>query len=290
MAEVEGPGSGPNDAQGAYWEARSGSWIASEPWWLSTVAGPFGAAAIELLDPRPGQHLLDIGCGTGPTTVRVAKMLDPGGSITGVDISSSMIDAARRRAADAGAGNATFAVADAQVADLGAATLDGVISQFGIMFFSDPTAAFANIANAVRPGGRIAFACWQELGRNEWMLVPGAAAAGVTGQAPTMAEPGAPGPFSLIDPERIRTVLTDAGWVDVEISDVSTDVVVAEDRIDDMLVGVSRMGAVREQLEAFKDPAMQARISEAVRSELLSRLVDGEVRLSSAAWAVTAIR
>jgi SAM-dependent methyltransferase len=289
MTDVDAPGAGPNHAQATYWEDRSGSWIASEAWWLSTVAGPFGDAATEQLNPRPGQRLLDIGCGTGPTTVRLAKMIGPDGTITGVDISPSMVDAARRRAADAEVDNATFAVADAQVADLGVEVLDGVFSQFGIMFFADPTAAFANVRAAVRPGGRLAFACWQDLSRNDWMTVPGVAAASVTGQIPTMPEPGAPGPFSLADPDRIRKVLTDAGWADVRIADVTTDVVVPEDRVEDMLVGVSRMGAVREQLEAFKDPAMRDRISDAVRTELLSRLVDGEVRLASAAWAVTAV-
>lgn len=289
MTDVDVPAAGPNDAQAAYWEERSGSWIASEAWWLSTVVGPFGSAASERLDPRPGQRLLDIGCGTGPTTVRLATSIDPGGSIVGVDISPSMIDAARRRAADAGSGNASFLVADAQTADLGVEVLDGVFSQFGVMFFADPATAFANIRSAVRPGGRLAFACWQDLLRNEWMVVPGMAAAGVTGQMPTMAEPGAPGPFSLVDPERIRQVLDEAGWSDVQIDDVTTHVVVPQDRIDDMVLGVSRMGAVREQLDAFNDVAMRDRITAAVRAELVSRVVDGEVRLAAAAWAVSAV-
>lgn len=288
MTEDDRLAPGPNDAQAAYWEDRSGSWIASEAWWLSTVAGPFGDAAIAALDPRPGQRLLDIGCGTGPTTVRIAELLGPDGTIEGVDISPSMIDAARRRAADSGVANAAFALADAQVADFGAGVFDGVFSQFGVMFFSDPVAAFTNLATAVRPGGRVAFACWQDLFLNEWMIVPGGAAAGVTGQIPNLPEPGAPGPFSLTDPERIRQVLTAAGWDDLRITDVTTEVVVPEDRIEDMLVGVSRMGAVREQLEAFTDPEMRDRISAAVRTELQSRLEGGEVRLASAAWVVSA--
>lgn len=278
-----------NDAQAAYWEDRAPSWIEVEDLSLSLVAGPISDAAIERLAPAPGEQVLDVGCGTGPTSVRIAQLVDPGGAVTGADISATMVAAAERRGGDAGVGNVTFRVADAQTVDLGAGVFDAVFSRFGVMFFSDPVAAFANLRRALRPGGRLVFACWQELLRNEWMFVPGAAAVAASGLPPSMPEPGAPGPFSLCDPRRVEEVLSGAGFGGVDLLDVTNAVVVPVDRLDDVVRGSTRMGAVREQLEHFPDdPAMRERIVAGVREELDRRVVDGELRLSSAAWVVSA--
>jgi SAM-dependent methyltransferase len=277
---------GPNDAQAEYWEDRSSSWIDAEGWWLTSVAGPFGAAAVERLEPVPGGRYLDVGCGTGPTSIEVARRIQPGGVVEGVDISPSMIAAAQARATDCGVGGITFRVADVQTAPLGEHLLDGVISQFGVMFFSDPAAAFGNVRQAMKPGTTLSFCCWQDLFSNEWMFVPGAAAIGVTGWMPEPLAEGAPGPFGLADANRVDSVLRAAGFDEIDLLDVRAEVVVPESRIDDMLGAVSRMGAVREQLERFPDDG--PRITAAVRAELVGRLRGGQLRLSSAAWAVRA--
>lgn len=279
-----------NDAQAAYWESRAAGWMDAETISSSIVGDPFGDVAIERLAPAGGQRLLDVGCGTGPTTQQIARIVAPDGTVTGADIAPAMVVVAAERARAAGVDNATFVVADAQTADLGRDAYDAAFSRFGVMFFSDPVAAFANIRAALRPGGRVVFACWQELLRNEWMFVPGAAAIAASGQPPNMPEPGAPGPFSLCEPQRVRTVLGDAGFSGVELDDVRREVVVSEAGMDGFVQGLSRMGAVREQLELFADdPAMRERILEAVRDELSRRLDGGELRLTSAAWVVSAL-
>lgn len=284
-----GPDAGPNAAQADYWESRAGTWIATEDLTVSVVGGAFGDAAIERLAPRPGERVLDIGCGTGPTTSQIARRVQPGGSVLGLDISPTMVATATERAAAAGLDDVTFAVADVQSTDLGDGSFDAAFSRFGVMFFTDPTTAFANVGRSLRSGGRLTFACWQDLDRNEWMFVPGAAAVAVSGVAPNMPEPGAPGPFSLCDPDRIRSVLGDAGFSDVQVQDEARDVVVPEERIDDVVRGASAMGAVREQLALFPDdPGMQERIVAGVRAELARRLDGGVVRFTSAAWIVSA--
>ena len=143
----------------------------------------------------PGDRVLDIGCGCGNTTLAAARAAGPDGSAHGVDLSVPMTDLGRQRAEQERV-NATFEVADAQTHPFKAGAFDVAVSRFGVMFFDDPVAAFTNIAGALRPGGRLAFVCWQDLMVNDWMLVPGAdtrsAAPGVLYEATTPAAPVAP--------------------------------------------------------------------------------------------------
>ena len=277
---------GPNDAQAEYWEDRSSSWIDSEGWWLTAVAAPFGAAALDRLDAQPGGRYLDVGCGTGPTSIELARRIQPDGVVEGVDISPSMIATAQARATEAGVGGITFRVADVQVAELGGHMLDGVVSQFGVMFFADPTSAFVNIRSGMRPGSTLSFCCWQQLFSNEWMFVPGAAAIGVTGWMPEPLAEGAPGPFGLSDANRVDTILDAAGFEEIDILDVRGEVVVPEDRIEDAIRSMSRIGAVREQIAQFPD--QEDAIIGAVRGALHDRLDGGQLTFASAAWAVRA--
>ncbi len=277
-----------NDEQARFWEDRAESWIDSSDWWLANVAGPFGAAVLDRLGPTPGGRYLDVGCGTGPTTIELARRIQPGGVVLGIDIAPSMIDAARTLVDRAGVDGVELAVADAQVDDLGPAQMDGVLSQFGVMFFSEPEAAFVNVRSAMKPGAVLSFCCWQDLQLNEWMTVPALAAIGRTGWVPDFGDPSSPGPFAFAEEDRVVGILEAAGFGGVDLIDVRAEVVVPQDRIDDMVRGVSAMGAVRVQLEHFTDPEVQRGIVAAVDEELRSRVVDGAVRLASAAWAVRA--
>lgn len=278
---------GANEPQATYWEDRSSSWIAAEQW-TSMVTGPFGQLAIERLAPQPGESVLDVGCGSGPTTIELARRVDPGGTVLGVDIAPSMIDAARLRADRAELDGLTFRVADAQADDLGPVEFDGVFSQFGVMFFSDPAAAFANLHRSLRPGGRLAFACWQDILVNEWMFLPGSAVVIVTGELPPMPGPGEPGPMSLADPEHIGDLLADAGFQAIEVVQHDHVVVVEEARVDEVVEASSRVGAVREAFEANDDPAFRDRLLDTVRQVLHDRVEDGELRLAAAAHIVSA--
>jgi SAM-dependent methyltransferase len=277
-----------NDAQSEFWEELAPGWLAAEAH-SATVSAPFGRAAMERLAPQPGQRVLDIGCGSGPTTIELAHRVEPDGAALGVDISPTMIAAARERATAGAVDNVSFAVADAQVDDFGGRAFDGVFSRFGVMFFADPAAAFANIRRALAPGGRLAFACWQSVFENEWMLVPGAAVISVTGQPPPMPGPGEPGPFSLSDATRVRSLLEGAGFAEIEVTSNSTPIVVDAAELDRFEEHGRRIGAVREALRTA-DAETAARIHDAVRAALLEHVSGGRLELGAAAFIVTAVR
>src|SRR4051794_39690661 len=199
-----------NEEQARYWAERASSWLAAEER-LELVIGTPGAAAMDRLALGAGRSVVDLGCGSGRTTVELARRVAPRGKATAVDISEEMIAFARRHAGDA----AEFLTADVQDHDLGAGVFDAGYSRFGVMFFNDPVAAFTNIRRSLRPNAVLAFACWRTVFENEWMLVPAAAATSVTGASAPMPNAGEPGPFSLSDGDHIRSILNAAGFGDI---------------------------------------------------------------------------
>jgi SAM-dependent methyltransferase len=183
------------------------------------------------LQPQPGEHVLDVGCGGGRTTLAVGTLVGSGGQAVGYDLSGPLLDLARRRAEQQGSTNARFVVGDAQQADFAGGPFDAAMSQFGVMFFEDPVAAFANIGAHVKPGGRLAFACWQEAERNVWNV--GSLLARF---APAPAAPPGPyptGPFALADVTRTTALLEAAGWSAVERTPYEITVSVAADALAD---------------------------------------------------------
>ena len=203
-----------NAEQAKAWDGGEGAyWAAHADHFDRTVAGyhlPFlEAAAI-----GSGEWVLDVGCGTGETTRDAARRAPVGGAL-GVDLSAEMIALARRLATAEGLSNARFEQADAQIHPFGPGSFDVAISRTGAMFFGDADAAFANIARALRRGGRVALLSWQPLPANEWVTeLTAALAAGRNLPAPP---PQAPGPFALADPGRLRQLLTGAGYTSIEI-------------------------------------------------------------------------
>ncbi len=183
--------------------------------------------------------------------------------------------------------NVEFRVADVQVEDLGAGMHDAAFSRFGVMFFADPVAAFANVGRALRGGGTLSFVCWQSVFDNEWMLVPGMAAISATGVMPPMPRPDEPGPFSLADPERVRALLGAAGFVDVDVADHRDQVVATDDRLPAIVEASVRMGVVREALREA-DEATRQQVLAAIEQALRDRVDHGELRLSRAVLLVRA--
>jgi SAM-dependent methyltransferase len=206
-----------NVEQAEFWSQLAPTWLEFEDQ-LERVGGPPGELAMARLELLPGQRVLDPGCGSGRTTLELAARVGPGGEVVGVDISAGMLARARERAARSGTGNVEFVYADVQVHESGEARFDAAYSRFGVMFFVDPVAAFANIRKALWPGAVLSFVCWQSVFDNEWMLIPGAAVAGVTGSLPPMPGPDEPGPFSLADPGRVHAVLVAAGFGSVTVA------------------------------------------------------------------------
>lgn len=277
----------PNAEQIRYWNEESGpKWVALHATIDEQIA-PLGLEAIERAGIQAGEAVLDIGCGCGATSLQLAERVGPAGSVTGLDISEPMLARARERAAESGFDQLRFANGDAQTHAFEAGGHDLVYSRFGVMFFQDPTAAFANLRTALRPGGRVTFACWQEVGRNGWMLVPlMAAAQHVTLPAPPAA--GGPGPFAFADPEHVRTILADAGFADIEVASHEAELTLAGggdlDQVVDFLLQMGPMGQAFRDLDATS----QAKAREAVKQALEPHLTPDGVRLPSATWIVSA--
>ena len=275
-----------NEEQFEFWEEITPGWLASEGH-TELVASAFGKAAMDSLGLTPGQRVIDIGCGSGSTTLALAEAVGPSGEAAGIDIAPAMVTAARERASTAGTANATFMAADAQADQLGDSVYDAAYSRFGAMFFSDPGAAFANIRASLRSGGALAFACWANIFANEWMFIPGSAVVAVTGALPPMPGPGDPGPFSLEDPEVVTTLLRTAGFTQIEVTPKLESIVLPANQVESLVTLSRQVGPVRESLRTADD-ATAARIEAAVRTALNERVEHDELRMGASALIISA--
>jgi len=199
-----------------YWNGRPADAWVTEAERFDTMLAPFGRRLLTASVLEPGERVLDVGCGNGAVSLQAARAVGPGGRVTGLDLSAPMLGLARRRAEEQGI-DVDFVQGDAQTASFDQ-QFDVVVSRFGVMFFDDPEAAFANLAKATRPGGRLCFVCWQEMFANEWIAVPAMAMAAHVG-IPELPEPGTAGPFALADTQRTRVLLESAGWSGVTVEE-----------------------------------------------------------------------
>jgi SAM-dependent methyltransferase len=283
--------SGPNAEQISYWNEQSGpKWVALEEL-LDAQIGPLGRVAMERAGVASRERVLDVGCGCGQTCLQLAEIVGPDGAVLGVDISSPMLERARERARSAGLGQVRFENADAQTADLDDDGFDLVFSRFGVMFFAEPRAAFANLRRALAPGGRLAFVCWQALEHNPWMRVPVMAAARHL-PLPPRPEPGAPGPFAFADAERVRGILEDAGFEEVCFEPHERELLVGgEGSLEHAVDFLLRMGPTAAALREAGALAesRRAAVFDAVREAVAPYAVGSGVRMPSASWIVTAL-
>jgi SAM-dependent methyltransferase len=208
--------------------------------------------------------------------------------VMGLDISAPLLDRARWRGRDAAVGNVVWREGDAQVAPLPAAHFDLVVSRFGVMFFDDPTAAFVNIARAIKPGGRLHFACWQPTERNPWYTFPSRSLAPYI-ELPALPFGQGPGPFAFGDPDHVRAVLTAAGFTNVGIDGFETRLGLGTDGSVEATIAFVTRGPLGQALAAAPDDARRSGI-EALRSAMADHVGEGEVRFPAAAWFVTARR
>lgn len=266
-----------------YWNGAPGQkWVRNQAIMDASLAdataGLFSLAAI-----APGERILDIGCGSGETSLMAARAVGPAGAVTGLDISRPLLELARHRAE--GIANLDFQEADASDHAF-QPQFDLLLSRFGVMFFDDPLTAFTNIRKAAAPGGRMTFVCWRALGENEYAAMPFEVAKPLMPPLPP-PNPHAPGPFALCDPDRLRRILTEAGFLNIEIG---------------KLDGVMRMGATPEQAGiqatslgptarslALFDDAVRAKVLAAVTDRFRSYpLIDGQITCRIACWLVNA--
>lgn len=278
--------SGANADQIAYWNNSAGATWAALQDRLDRQIEPLGQKAMDAGAPKAGERVLDIGCGCGQTSLELAQRVGPTGQVLGVDISEPMLEVARRRGGEAGMANVSFLAADAQTHAFPAGGFDLAFSRFGVMFFDDPTAAFSNVAAALRPDGRLAFVCWRPLAENPWMGAPMQAALALLPPMPPPADPTAPGPFAFADPERLRGILAAAGLVDIDIA--PHDQMIGGNDLDEtvaMSLRVGPLGAVLRENPELKDGVVGA-----IREALAQYVTPQGVMMASATWIVTARR
>lgn len=277
-----------NTAQAEHWNTGEGvdHWIRNQARY-DRMHAPFTAMILDAAGLRPGGNVLDIGCGCGGTTLAAARLVAPGQAV-GLDLSGPMLGRARADAAAADLDNVLFLQGDAQVHQLEPAGFDVVLSRFGVMFFADPVAAFANIRSATRPGGRLVFVCWQPLTANQWLLVPGAALAE---HVPPVADAGpgdGPGMFAFADPDRVREILAAAGWQHVEITAEQAPILVGGAGSVDDAVEFLRTATMGRTMLAGADAATAGRAIAAVRTALAPHADADGVHLGAAVWLVQA--
>jgi SAM-dependent methyltransferase len=274
-----------NAAQFEAWNGEHGlHWVAIADQ-RDRVLAPVAEVLLTAAAPSPGMRVLDVGCGCGVTTLRVAGIVGDAGSVTGVDISEPMLGVARDRAGPTGPRtNVSLVRADAQTHSFRPRSVDLVISRFGTMFFSDPVAAFTNIATSLVGGGRLCIATWQRLASNEWIRLPIETLVSYGAAAPPLEGSGM---FAQSDPATVTSTLSAAGFgsVTLDAVDITFDV---GSSIDEAMAYVIDSGAVRTQLEAI--PESSAR--DAALADLRHRLEvhhDGAgVKLGGSIWLIRA--
>lgn len=283
MPESEGP----NAAQIEYWNEVSGpKWVRLSDDIDAQIA-PLGREVMDRAGLRPGLRILDVGCGCGLTSIELALRVGESGAVVGLDISGPMLASARTRAAERGIQNIEFVQADAQTHDFGADLYDRIFSRFGVMFFADPIAAFANLRRALAPDGTLHFACWQGIDKNPWMQVPVAAIARHI-EIPLPVDPNAPGPFSFADADRLRGILEDAGFEDIRIDALDRDADLGGGKsLDDTVDFIVQMGPAGA---AYREasPEVQRAAARAVRDAVAPYQSDSGIVMSAGIWAVSA--
>ncbi|OXJ08547.1 class I SAM-dependent methyltransferase [Burkholderia sp. AU6039] len=271
------------------WNGQSGArWVTNQAR-LDAMVAVFGQAAIEAAAPATGERVLDIGCGAGASSLALAARVGAGGKVLGVDISEPLIGRARALARPDTP--ARFQVADASSAELPEGAFDILFSRFGVMFFDDPTAAFAHMRRALRPGGRVAFVCWRGAAENDWVRLPMGTLKGIVPSS-ALPSPEAPGPFSFGDRGRVARILTAAGFTDIAIAPFDASVPFGEGgtrdaAIDDAVKMTLEVGPLSRALAGQPDD-IRARASAAVRVAFAGLPGERSVMIDGAAWIVMA--
>ena len=271
-----------NKDQIDYWNGPAGQRWAEAQEALDRTLSSLTAALLPFVGVKAGDRVLDVGCGCGTTTLAYAAAAGSSGRVVGLDVSAPMLGLARKRAA---ARAIEFIQADASVHPF-KPEFDLVTSRFGVMFFADPTAAFANIRKALKPKGRLAFVCWRALSDNVWATVPLSAARDLLPKQEPI-DPNAPGPFALADPSRLRSILEGAGFTNVKIDKLDTVMHMAPNARDaaQFSLGIGPLARAVAEL----DDATKAKIAERVAVALKQFETPAGVVPPAACWLVGAL-
>jgi SAM-dependent methyltransferase len=271
-----------DNEQRALWNGVAGrAWVDAQQL-LDNLYRPFERILAESVSARSVRQVLDVGCGTGSTTLAVARLLAGKGRCVGIDISEPMIAAARARAERDGT-PATFICANAQTHAFAAASFDTFISRFGVMFFDDSVRAFANLQRAALPGAILRFIVWRSAAENPFMTTAERAAAPLLPNIP-VRQPDAPGQFAFADARRVNGILEESGWVGIDIQPIDVTCTMPE---KDLVEHVTRLGPLGRVLHEA-DEHTRTQVIEAVRPAFDPYVHGAEVRFNAACWMVEA--
>lgn len=274
----------PNEQQAEAWNGSEALYFVENADRYDLQLEPFTRALLERASPSTHEDVLDVGCGSGATTLATATKAE---RATGIDLSRPLVELAMRRAQAREIANVDFMIADAQIHEFAAGTFDLVISQFGLMFFDQPVRAFTNLRRAIRPGGRLVFVVWQGLPANEWLRLI-ADAAGRHVEVPEFGgQARGPGMFALCDVDETIALLNAAGFEQVECQSCTPTIIIGgggglEESTDFLL----DMGMARGLLNLV-DPDARTDVIRTVSADLSDRYEEGiGTRLGAAAWVV----
>lgn len=270
------------------WNGDSGTCWAANLARLDLMLEDFGNAALTAANAQPGEHILDIGCGSGTSTFPLAEKTGPDGYVLGVDISRQLVEIAR--AATPVGAQVDFRCADAATTPLPGGGFDVLFSRFGVMFFDDPVAAFTHMRRALKPVGRLAFVCWRGAQENGWVRLPMAAIRNIVQPAPV--DPDAPGPFAFGNRQRLADILSAAGFAAIDIAPFDTSIsygrgTTREEAVDDALDMAFQVGPLSRGL-ADQPEELRAEAAVALRAAFAKQPGDRSVLIDGAAWIVTA--
>ena len=279
------PGHDKNADQIAYWNGPGGQRWADRQQTQDILLKPIADILIDRARPKPGDFVIDVGCGSGAVSIAAAERVSPTGRVLGIDVSGPMLERARQ-IAPAGL-PVDFILADATVYPFEPARFDLLMSRFGVMFFAEPARSFANLHKALKPAGRLAFACWREPRENPFFMLPLQA---VYQHAPRMPQlgPEDPGPFAFASEARVQRILSEAGFTGIAMEPCNLSL--------DSAIGRGLDAAVQSALEigpaaralAEQPPDVVAAATHSIR-EALTPLVRGQsVPLAASIWIVTA--
>jgi SAM-dependent methyltransferase len=274
-----------NSDQVAYWNGPAGQRWADRQAAQDVLLKPVADLVVDRAGFKPGERVIDIGCGSGATTIAFARKVAPAGRVLGVDVSEPMLERARQAAPKELP--IEFVRADATVYPFEPASFDVLASRFGVMFFADPALSFANMRKALKPSGRLTFACWREPRENPFFMAPLAAAYKHVPKLPPQG-PEDPGPFAFASEARVRRILGDAGFTNVgmEACPLVLDAAIGRG-LDGAVQGVLEIGPVSRALDGQPEHLRTAAANE-IREALTPFAKGSAVLLPASVWVVTA--
>lgn len=274
-----------NTDQIAYWNGPNGQRWTDRQAEQDVLLAPVSKALIDRAAAKAGDRILDVGCGCGSTSIALAEQVAPSGFVLGIDISGPMLARARELAPKGAP--VDFALADATVYPFDPESFDLLVSRFGVMFFAEPAVSFANLRRALRPSGRVAFACWREPRENPWMMAPLQAIYQHVPKLPPQG-PEDPGPFAFASEARVNRILGEAGYKSIEMEPVALSLDIAIGRgLDAAVQAAMQIGPGSRALDGHP-PETRAAAAKSVREMLTPYLRGQSVALAGSIWIVTA--